>query len=442
MATNLPLPNAACPYLVGVAVVDATPPVGSRLTGFVARTEPATGVYLPLRGVVTAFTDRASGERLILVSLEWLGFYDQTERVRALISAATGVPGDHVLLCGTHTHCGPPVHSHVPGGCWEEPDEAFLQTTFEKIATAAQLALASQEPTTLRSATGWCGFAHSRRRPDGQGGVEWMPTLDAPHDHTVPMLVCEDATGKPRHVIFSYACHPTGGGPKLEFGGDYAGFAIVEVEKALGCTAAFLLGCAGDQKPYQPDPTRPSFPAYSVEALRGFGRQLAAAVVQGVHFGTRALVVGPLRVQSRRLVLRTTVLPRAGYEAMLKDELPWFRRWAELNLAYLDRGAQPPVDLGFELQVVTFGRALAIIAMAGEMSVEYGLRLVKEFGGRCGQVWPVGYANEILGYVPSERQIPESGYEVIGSMRFMGRSGPLESGTEERIFAAVSALLT
>ncbi len=428
-------------YLVGVEVIDATPPVGMRLTGFAARTEPSTGVYLPLRGIVTAITDRKSGERLILVSLEWLGFYDQTDRARALIVAATGVPADHVVLCGTHTHCGPPIHRHVPGDCWEEPDDAFLQAIFEKLATAASRALGKQQLMTLETATGRCGFAYSRRKPDGKGGVEWMPTLEAVHDHSVPILVCRDTDGRIRHVIFSYACHPTGGGPKLEFGGDYAGFALLELERALGCTAAFLLGCAGDQKPYRPDPASPGFPAYSVAALHELGRELAASVQQAIASGRATPVTGPLHVQSRRLTLHTTVLPRAEYTEMLRHELSWFRRWAEINLGYLERGARPPTALGFELQVVTFGRSLALVAMAGEMSAEYGLRLVREFGPRFAQVWPVGYANEILGYVPAEYQLPEGGYEVIGSMRFLGKSGPLESDTEAKIIGAVGEML-
>ncbi len=430
-----------CPYLAGVAVIDATPPAGSRLTGFVARTAPSTGFYLPLRGVVTALTDRESGGRAVIVSLEWLGFYDRTDRVRALISAATGVATDHILLCGTHTHGGPAVHTHVAGDCWEPPDEVFLTATFAKLAAAAQAAFANQEPVALRSVAGVCGFAYSRRRPDGRGGVEWMPTLNAPHDHSVPALLFERADGKLKHVLFSYACHPTGGGGKLEAGGDYAGFAMVELEKALGCTAGFLLGCAGDQKPYAPDPASPAFPTYSVEALREFGRQLAASVGRAISADAGVRVTGALRVQSRRLRLCTAVLPRGDYAAMLDAEQPFFRRWAEINLAYLDRGERPPVELPFELQTVEFGRSLVLVTMAAEMSVEYGLRLVREWGGHYGRVWPVAYANEILGYVPSERQIPEGGYEVIGSQMFMGRTGPFESGTEERIFAALRAML-
>jgi neutral ceramidase len=432
---------SACPYLAGVATTDLTPPVGTKLTGFAARTEPSSGVYLPLRGVVTALTDRATGVTLLLVNAEWLGFYDRTQEVRSLITAATGVPAAHILLCGTHTHGGPAVHRPEPGGCWEETDEVFLAAAFARLATAAVTALATREPVGMRSVTGWCGFAYSRRLPDGRGGVSWAPTLDAPHDHTVPALVCTDAGGRLKHVIFGYACHPTGGGAILRMGGDYAGFAVRELEQTLGCTAVFLLGCAGDQKPYVPDAAQTGFPAYPVETLQQLGRQLAASVAEAIRGGSGREVTGPLQVTGRELELAMRVLPRADYTAQLGAENKFFERWARRNLAYLDRGEEPPTKLPFEVQIVRFGRSLAWVAMAGEMSVEYGLRLTRELGGRFDHVWPFGYANEILGYVPVERQIPEGGYEVIGSQMFMGRAGPLESGTEEKIFAAIGEML-
>lgn len=431
----------SCPYLAGVAVVDVTPPVGLRLSGFAARTAPCDGVYLPLRAVVTALTERATGARVVLVSAEWLGFYDRTEPLRALITAATGVPRDHIVLAATHTHCGPAVHRHEAGDCWEPTDETYLQSALERIAAAAVAACAAAEPVTLRFVTGRCGFAYSRRKPDGRGGVEWAPTLAAPHDHTVPALVFARADGGVKHVLFSYACHPTGGGAKLQVGGDYAGFAMLELEKRLGCTAGFFLGCAGDQKPYRPDPAQPGFPSYSVEALRDLGAELAAAVVAAVRDGRGVEVAGPLRAASRQFGLRAVVLPRADYAAMRDSEQGYFRRWAVINLACLDRGERPPVELPFELQTVEFGRSLVLVTMAAEMSAEYGLRLARELGGRFAAVWPVGYTNDLYGYVPSERQIPEGGYEVIGSQMFMGRPGPLESGTEDKIFAAISGML-
>ena len=106
-----------CPYLVGVAEVDVTPAIGTKLAGFAARTGDATGVYLPLRSIVTAITDRATDQTVIIVVVEWLGFYDNTDHARALINAATGVPTDDILLSGTHTHCGPPMRKHVDADC-------------------------------------------------------------------------------------------------------------------------------------------------------------------------------------------------------------------------------------------------------------------------------------------------------------------------------------
>ena len=84
---------------------------------------------------------------------------------------------------------------------------------------------------------------------------------------------------------------------------------------------------------------------------------------------------------------------------------------------------------------------VAVVALAGEMSVEYGLRLVREFGHQFDFIWPIAYANEIIGYVPVERQYSESGYEVLTNMQYLLRPGPLERDSEEKIFDAVKGML-
>ena len=428
-------------YLLGTADIDVTPAIGSKLAGFAARTADSTGVYLPLRCIATAITDRAGGRTLLLISIEWLGFYDNTPRVRGLIHAATGVPEGDILLCGTHTHCGPPIRRFVDADCREGIDEAYLEAAFAKIVSAAQAALADRVPVRLGSATGWCGFAHSRRRPDGKGGVTWAPTLEAPHDHTVPLLAAHMANGQLKHVLFGYTAHPTAAGAILEFGGDYAGFALRELEQQLGCTATFLQGCAGDQKPFFPNPAHDNFPKYALMEIEAMGRQLAAAVVRELRHGPWRPVEGPLMIDRKVIDLEYRQLARADYEAYLESDNEFFARWARDNLAALDTGRQTGSTVDFEVQTVCFGRSLAMVALAGEMTVEYALRAVKELGRDFAQVWPMGYANDIVGYVCSERQLSEGGYEVFACMQYIMKSGPLVAGTEDRIFAAVHGLL-
>jgi neutral ceramidase len=429
------------PYLVGVADVDVTPAVGSKLAGFAARTEDSTGVYLPLRCIVTAITERATERTLLIVSIEWLGFYDNTPEVRAILTAATGVPGGDILLCGTHTHCGPPIRKFVDADCRGGIDESYLQAAFAKVVTAAQSALADRVPVRLSSSTGWCGIGYSRRRPDGKGGVMWAPTFDAPHDHTVPMLAFHDETEKLKHVLFGYAAHPTAAGAILEFGGDYVGFALRELEQQLGCTAAFLQGCAGDQKPFIPNLAHDNYPKYPLPEIESMGRQVAAAVMRELRQGQWQAVHGNLRIDHRVLTLRYTELTKEDYTPWLTSENEFFARWARESLAGLAAGHNPRATVEFEVQTVCFGSSLAWIALSGEMSVEYALRAVKEFGRDYSHVWPFAYSNDIVGYICSERQLPERGYEVFDSMQYIMKPGPLVSGTEDQIFAAMHELL-
>lgn len=429
------------PYSVGVAEIDVTPRIGSKLAGFAARTEDSTGVYLPLRCIATALTERATARTLLLISIEWLGFYDNTPKTRAMISAATGVSEGDIMLCGTHTHCGPPIRKFVDADCREGIDEAYVAESLAKVVTVAQAALADRVPVRLSSSTGWCGLAHSRRRPDGKGGVTWAPTLEGPHDHSVPLLAMHAEDGSLKHLLFGYTAHPTAAGPILEFGGDYAGFAWRELQTKLGCTATFLLGCAGDQKPFVPNPAHDNFPKYSIPEIQAMGRQLAEAVMRELKQGIWQRVEGALSIDQRFIDLETSVLAREDYAACLHSDNEFFARWARENLAYLDAGKRPPTAVPFEIQAVRFGRSLALITMSAEMNIEYALRAVKEFGRDYGQVWACGYANEILGYVCSERQRPEGGYEVFACMQFIMKSGPLVSGTEDRIFAAMHGLL-
>ena len=428
------------PYLAGVSDVEVTPAVGSKLAGFAARTADSTGVYLPLRCIATAITDRARERTLLLISIEWLGFYDHTPTVRAMVGAATGIPADDILLCGTHTHCGPPIRKFVDADCRTGIDEAYLAETLAKVVTVAHTALADQVPVQLSTSTGWCGLAHSRRRPDGQGGVTWAPTLEAPHDHTVPLLAMRAADGKLKHILFGYTAHPTAAGAILEIGGDYAGFALRELETQLGCSGTFLLGCAGDQKPFVPNAAHDNFPPYPIPEIQNMGRQLAKAVTRELKQGHWNRVEGALEIKRCVIGLETRVLARETYAAWLDSDNAFSARWARENLAYLDAGQRPPTAMPFEIQTVCFGQSLAMVAMAGEMSVEYALRATKELGHHFTQIWPIGYANDIVGYVCSERQLPEGGYEVFNCMQYIMRSGPLVAGTEDQIFAAIHGL--
>src|SRR5262245_38324847 len=94
----------------GAAETVITPPLGIDLTGFGGRPGSATGVHSDL--YARALVLESGADRLAIVSLDVLGLDpDLVSRTRALVEAATGIPGERVLLNSSHTHSGPAVET-------------------------------------------------------------------------------------------------------------------------------------------------------------------------------------------------------------------------------------------------------------------------------------------------------------------------------------------
>ena len=425
-------------YRIGVAGEDITPPVGIYLAGFAARTEPSTAVYHPLKANAIAIDD--GNDPLIIASAEILGFYEHTEEVRSRIMAATGIAPSNMILSGSHTHCGPCIRDmdrHRHG----DLDENYIEELFEKVTRCATAAWESRSPARLRFGTGQSDIAVSRRKPDGKGGVEWKPGAEAPHDHDVPVMIVESPRGELRSVIFNYACHPTSRSGTL-IGGDYVCFACDQVESMYpGVTAFFLQGCAGDQKTRPVDPASETFVSRSVDEVRDIGVDLGESVVRTLATGALERVTGPISVNQTILNLDTEPIDMDLVRSSLKDSPAFVQAWARHLFECVENNIPVATSIPFEIQTVRFGNTLAVVTLAGEMTVEHGLRLKREVGPHFDNVLVMAYTNDIVGYVPVRRQISEGGYEVWSSQQYWKRTGPYVAETEDRIHAAVSRSL-
>ncbi len=428
-------------YAIGVSTLDVTPPVGIFLAGYAGRNEPSDGVYHPLRAVCVALED--GGEPSLLISIEWLGFYDRTVEARERITARTGVPAQRILLSGTHTHCGPVLRRDMDIRRHGHIDEQYITDTLEGLAGTAAEALAARTPARLKAGTGWCGISSSRRRPDGQGGVSFKPSLDAPHDHQVEVLVIEALNGSLQHVLYSYACHPTSGGAIRQIGGDYVTFASDLIEQQRPETVAcFFQGCAGDQKVDARDADGDGYEKLSLDQVRERGEQLGQAVLRVLDADDLHPVEGKISWTQETVPITTDLPTEQDLQHHLGSDLGYVVEWAQHHLELIASGT--PADYRFDLEVQTLrmGSDLALIGLAGEMSVEFGLRFRRSLGSAYRAVWTLGYTNEMVGYVPVRRQIPEAGYEVVDNNRHLLYTGPFAVETEELIAQAVTRALS
>jgi hypothetical protein len=70
------------------------------------------------------------------------------------------------------------------------------------------------------------------------------------------------------------------------------------------------------------------------------------------------------------------------------------------------------------------------VVLGGEVVVDYAFRLRKVLGN---ELMIMGYANDVMAYIPSERVLKEGGYEGETSMYVYGHDGKWTPGIEDQI---------
>jgi hypothetical protein len=130
-------------------------------------------------------------------------------------------------------------------------------------------------------------------------------------------------------------------------------------------------------------------------------------------------VTGNISAAFDRVTLPLDKLPDASYyEAKTKEKPPATQRYALQKLLMLRRGEPLMTSYDAPEQVLRFGDAFTLVAMSGEVVVDYAYRVRREMPDE--RVWAAGYCNDVFAYVPSMRILTEGGYEADSSLIYYG----------------------
>jgi hypothetical protein len=95
----------------------------------------------------------------------------------------------------------------------------------------------------------------------------------------------------------------------------------------------------------------------------------------------------------------------------------------------------------YPIQVLAFGDDLLMVALAGEVVVDYSLNLKAKHAKAGRSLWVAAYANDVFGYIPSSRVLREGGYEGGESYYYSNFPTPLASDTERIIMDEVRRMI-
>ncbi|MGH7489826.1 MAG: neutral/alkaline non-lysosomal ceramidase N-terminal domain-containing protein, partial [bacterium] len=163
------------------------------------------------------------------------------------------------------------------------------------------------------------------------------------------------------------------------------------------------------------------------------------ASVDTVLAGPLKRLAGPLRLAYKTTQLNFELHTRETFEREALAKNPAEVRRAKAMLKDYDEG-HPIRHTPYPVQAIRFDRDLTILALGGEVVVDYDLRVKKEYGSR-NRVIVAGYSNDVMCYIPSKRVLKEGGYEAVDSMMYYGQPGPFADDVEDRIFDAIHQVM-
>jgi len=145
---------------------------------------------------------------------------------------------------------------------------------------------------------------------------------------------------------------------------------------------------------------------------------------------------GPLRARFERIEIRLEEPPsRADWQRRADEGEGYDKQLALLMLEHLSRDGSLQSTYDYPIQIWKLGGAATLVAMGGEVVVDYSHAIKKALGGTT--TWTVAYANDVPGYIPSVRILDEGGYEAEFSQTYYGMPGRWHRSIERTVLDAV-----
>lgn len=243
----------------GFGKVDVTPTLGVHLGSYGnAATRTTTGVKDNFYALTTALTD-PEGNTLILIvtDLSW-GYYTWSAKVREAVTEKYGIPGDHVMLGGTHNHNGPVWEGDVAGYAI---NKEYLEGWLKGVLESVDQAMADRSPVTSmevgRTETEGLGFVRRYWREDGNfyatsGGSSYYVQSNSPivryeseGDEEVQLVKISREEGKDI-LIGQWQNHGCHIGDTTIAATDWIGPMREKVEEELDVNYLYMQGAAGN----------------------------------------------------------------------------------------------------------------------------------------------------------------------------------------------------
>lgn len=399
----------------GVAEIVITPPIGVELQGYgVDLGRRSTGIHDNLMAQALVLDDGQTRAAIITADLMGVSV-DFTQSVRQQIEKQTGIPGANVMLACSHSHTAPGT---LPNRGIGRVDVQYARILARYLAGGVAAANSKLEPVYLSVGRG----EHS--------ALAWNRVGRDIIDPSVGVVRLDRESGDTLALLVHYACHPVMLGPKSEISADYP-WALRQYLKNRhpGSTVLFMNGTCGDIDPVS---NRSVWGKAAFDDVEQAGALLGKAADKALS-KAKKLKKLMLRVRQATLSLQYDIpsieairAKSADYTARgqgqtIPGDLKLARHWRNYFRDMEKRllMGKLPAHEDAELQAITIGDSLALLAIPAEVFTRQGMALRE--ASNFAYTWPVCYANGLYGYFSPIEDFEANGYGATAAPSFFDR---------------------
>lgn len=418
---------------IGFGRRDISPKEPQPLAGYgnCERRMPDQIILDPLYTTCIAFSDEADST-VLLFTTDLIHHGDRSvDGIREVIEKELGIPGNRVMIQGTHTHSAPDI--------WSSPMDCitryYEQQVLPQCLLAAKEALADRAEAELYYGsveTENLNFVKHYQNTTPEGEIKYFGDNFGVNviDETTRHITDADPTmhllkivrpGKKDIIMANWRAHATltGGLKKPEVSADFPGAFRAAMEEKLDCLFAFHQGAAGNINAS----TRLREKEERTRDYKLHGQYLAEHAFEGLK-NMKKLPGGAVRVKNYTMMGKVdhsedyriedakkvvdVWVKTSDYTAVKEVAAPLGIR-SPYKATAICRRYNGPQELDLELNTITVGEELAFITAPNELFDT--ISVMVEEGSPYPCTLTLGYCNAYRGYIPSKLGYEYTCYE-------------------------------
>ncbi|MHB8969384.1 MAG: hypothetical protein ACYC3X_16330 [Pirellulaceae bacterium] len=434
LSAEEPAPGAV-PFMAGFAEADITPSPGMEAPGGYGKSYHQT-VHDPCKVRAVVFGDGT--HRVALVGVDAIGVHGEMVReAREQIHQRCGIEPQSIMIAASHSHSSGPLCGVLPGSydhaselvqklAYEQStctNKEYLQDSLGKLVDAVCRADAARIASRCGAGKGIEDKVAFNRRlrmrnglaytHPGQGNPDIIEPA-GPTDPEVGVIGAWNDQGKLLGCVVNFACHATTSPGGIS--ANYIYYLEQVIRGAFGqdVIVVFLPGTSGDVT--QVDNLSPTQNPAAEEWARLVGGRVGAEAVK-VLLSMTPGDFGPLNADQTVL----EIARRAPTPERLKNALELVQQDAAKvgptawtfakEIVMLDALLQKKPIASVEVQAIQVG-PVVLLGLPAEVFCQFGLDL--KAGSKFPLTFPVSFANDCVGYIPTEEAFGEhgGGYET------------------------------